>query len=142
VKLEGACPCRGVRYAIDGPVRDILVCHCSACCSATGAPWAASAALRADVTVADPGELVWAPLDDSASAASEGRCRTCGTRVFWDAPGRDTVSFAAATLEDVSALQIAGHLWVGTGDRAGPPSTGAPSYPEGVPSAAAVPWHA
>ena len=44
VKREGACPCGAVRFSIDGPVRDVLVCHCDACREATGGPWAASAA--------------------------------------------------------------------------------------------------
>ena len=133
---KGACPCGAVRYSIDGPVRDILVCHCGACIAATGAPWAASAAARDDLNVADETALTWARAIVSEHDALRGSCRTCGTVVFWDAPGRPTVSFAAGTLEDGSDLEVAGQIWVG--DAGARSST--TSYPTGLPATVVVPW--
>lgn len=133
---EGACPCGAVRYSIDGPVRDILLCHCGACVAATGGPWGASAAARDDLTVVDESALTWERPAVSEHDALRGSCRTCGTVVFWDAPRRPTVSFAAATLADASDLDVAAEIWVG----AAAAHDATPSFPAGLPASVAVPW--
>lgn len=140
MKREGACPCRAVRYSIDGPVRDVLVCHCDACHEATGGPWSASAAHRKDLVVEDAAALIWKRANVSEYEASRGRCRTCGTTVFWDAPGRETVSFGVATLADASGLEVAGHIWVAGQGAASVPSADPPSYSEGLPASSIVRW--
>jgi hypothetical protein len=140
VKREGACPCGAVRYSIDGPVRDVLVCHCDACHEATGGPWSASAAHREDLVIEDVAALIWEPASVSEHGASRGRCRTCRTSVFWDAPGRETMSFGVDTLADASGLAVAGHIWVGRHQAASVPSAGHPTYSEGLPASEIVPW--
>ena len=90
----------------------MIVCHCAACQEATGGPWPASAAYRRDLAVGDEAALIWELAPVSEHGASRGRCRSCGTVVFWDAPGRDTVSFAAALLDGGAQLEVAAHIWV------------------------------
>ena len=136
---QGACPCGAVRFAIFGPVRDVIVCHCAACQEATGGPWAASAAYRRDLAVGDEAAVAWELAPVSEHGASRGRCRSCGTVVFWDAPGRDTVSFAAALL-DGERLAIAAHIWVPEGESAALAGAGVPVEPEGLPPSIRVPW--
>ena len=133
---EGSCPCGAVRYSIDGPVRDILVCHCRACVAATGGPWAASAVARDDLTVVDGAALAWERATASEQGARRGSCGACGTVVFWDAPERPTLSFAAGTLVDAFDLEVAGEIWVG--EAAARNATG--SYSTGLPASVAVPW--
>jgi hypothetical protein len=125
-----------VRYSIDGPARDILVCHCGACVAATGGPWAASAVARDDLTVLDEAALTWELAAVSEHDARRGSCRMCGTVIFWDAPGRPTMSFAAGTLFDASDLEIAGEIWLGEAAAGGATT----SYPEGLPASVVVPW--
>lgn len=137
---EGSCPCGAVRYAIVGPVRDVLVCHCDACRDATGGPWPASAARRDDLVVADGSALTWERAPASEYDASRGRCRTCRTTVFWDAPGRETVSFGVGTLSDASGLNVAAHIWVGDAPAAA--GAGVPQFARGLPADVSVPWHA
>ena len=133
---EGSCPCGAVRYAIDGPVRDILVCHCAACVTATGGPWAATAVARSDLSVGDAAAVRWERAAVSQYGARRGSCRSCGTVVFWDAPGRATVSFAAATLVDASDLDVAADIWMGEDGAHAAPT----SYPAGLPASVIVPW--
>jgi len=141
VTREGACPCGAVRYSIGGSVRDVVVCHCEACREATGGPWFASAARRQDLVVEDDTALAWERAGVSEHEASRGRCHTCGTTVFWDAPGRETVSFAVSTLADASGLEVAGHIWVGA-ERGSVQPAGVPRYGEGLPASVIVPWRA
>jgi hypothetical protein len=77
----------------------------------------------------------------SEHGASRGRCRSCGTVVLWDAPGRDTVSFAAALLDGGEQLAIAAHIWVPEADRSALDVEGVPVEPRGLPASVTVRWH-
>jgi hypothetical protein len=116
-----------VRFSIDGPVRDVIVCHCDACCDANGGPWAASAARREQLTIEDPAALAWQKAAVSEHGARRAMCTTCGAYVLWDAPARETVSFAADLLEDASDLEVAAHIWL--------------QAPESPPASRPVRWH-
>lgn len=135
-----ACPCTTVRFTIDGPVRDVIVCHCTACHEATGGPWAASAAYRRDLGRDDHTALVWERAAVSEHGASRGRCNSCATVVLWDAPDRDTVSFAAALVDGGAQLEVAAHIWVPDGELHGLVAAGEQVYPEGLPASAGVRW--
>jgi hypothetical protein len=139
----GACPCGAVRFSIAGPVRDVVVCHCDACREATGGPWGASAAVRADVAIEDASALAWERAPVSEHGASRARCRACGTVVLWDAPGRETLSFPAVLLgEDGRDLEVAAHIWVPEAERAGLRATGLPVAAAGLPPDVGIRWHA
>lgn len=133
---EGRCPCGTVRYTIDGPVRDILVCHCGECVAATGGPWSAAAVARDDLTVAGAAAIRWERATVSEHDARRGSCPSCGTVVFWDAPGLPTVSFAADTLVDARDLQVAAEIWRGENVIPGPGT----AFSRGLPAAVVVPW--
>jgi hypothetical protein len=141
VTRTGACPCGAVRFTIDGPVRDVIVCHCDACRAANGGPWAASAAWRGDLVIEDEGALEREKAPVSAHGASRRLCRTCGAYVLWDAPGRETVSFGAALLADADELQVVAHIWVPHGEREALGAAGLRVEPEGLPESVEVPWH-
>ena len=44
MKATGRCECGGVRYRIDGDVRDVVNCHCGRCRRFTGHHMAATSA--------------------------------------------------------------------------------------------------
>jgi hypothetical protein len=112
VTVTGGCACGAVRYAIDGPLREALVCHCVDCLAAVGAPWTATAARRSDLSLRASGTLRWRVAPASEHGASRGVCDACGTVVFWDAPARETVSFGLSTLDDPPPLTVVAHIWV------------------------------
>jgi hypothetical protein len=137
----GGCTCGAVRFAIGGPVRDVITCHCEACKAAAGGPWAASAALRGDLVVEDGEALAWEEAPASAHGASRAFCRVCRTYVLWDAPGRPTVSFAASLLDDGGAgLEVTAHIWVQEGEREAI-AEGLAAFPEGLPPGILIAWH-
>jgi len=115
VTRTGGCGCGAVRYAITGPVRDVIVCHCDACQEAAGGPWGASCARREHFALEDGDALRWEKAAVSAHDASRAWCRSCGDYLLWDAPSRETVSFGADTLDDATELHVAMHIWVPDG---------------------------
>lgn len=140
MKARGACSCGAVVFVIDGPVRDVLVCHCAACREATGRPWSASAAHRSNLVIEDERAVEWVAATDSEHEASRGRCRRCSDVVFWDAPGRDTISFAAESLGVSPTLEIAAHIWVRESERGALLDAGYRVEPAGLPAPATVTW--
>ena len=69
---EGGCRCGAVRYEVDGPLRDVLVCHCDACRAAAGEPWAATAVRRTDLVLVESDALRWSLARVSEHGASRG----------------------------------------------------------------------
>jgi hypothetical protein len=135
----GGCLCGAVRYAVDGPLRDVLVCHCVECRRWAGGAWPATAARRQDLRLVAAECLRWERTPASESGASHGWCERCGSSVFWDAPGRATVSIGAGTLDHAPTLRVAAHIWVSQAPSwEAPPGTAA-AFARGFPADAPQP---
>jgi hypothetical protein len=93
-------------------LRDVLICHCEECRRWHGHISAFTAARREDLAVRDERALRWVDTPSSDAEARRGFCGECGSSLFWDAPGRQTISIAAGTLDDDNGLRVAGHIYV------------------------------
>lgn len=79
VRATGGCMCGAVRYAVSGPLRDIIACHCSQCRRMGGHYVAATATLRADLKISGSEALTWYRASSEAVRAF---CATCGSTLF------------------------------------------------------------
>jgi hypothetical protein len=131
---EGGCLCGAIRYEVRGPLREILVCHCSECRRWAGRAAMFTASRNVDLEIRDNGHVVWIPSPRSEHRASRGFCARCGASLFWRAPGFDRTSIAAGTLDDPSGLRVAAHIWVEQGADWEHPSEGVQAYPRGYPA--------
>ena len=110
--VRGGCLCGGVRYEIEGPLRDIVACHCSQCRKTSGHFMAATNAPRSAVRLMSSETLRWYRSSD---IAERGFCGRCGGNLFWRRlpPHVETISIAAGTLDGpVTGLRIREHIWV------------------------------
>lgn len=130
---EGGCLCGSVRYAVNGPLREILVCHCVECRRWTGRAWAVTAARDEDFELIAGDDLVWIESPRSATGASRGFCARCGSSLFFRAPGRGRTGIGAGTLDDAGGLKVAGHIWVEQAVEWDAPPDGARTHPRGYP---------
>jgi hypothetical protein len=105
----GACLCGAVRYRVTGPLRPVVACHCTQCRRTTGHFMAATAARRSDFELISQAELKWYL---SSPEARRGFCGRCGSTLFWEAAGRDSISIAAGTLDGATGLATACHIFV------------------------------
>ena len=96
----GGCLCGGVAYAVHGPLRDVVICHCSRCRRTHGHFAAYTACAREDLELLETRALRWHELDGSR----RGFCAECGGSLFWERDGRATISIAAGTLEQPTGL--------------------------------------
>jgi hypothetical protein len=110
---RGGCLCGGVRYEIEGPLRDVVACHCSQCRKTSGHFMAATNAPQSAVRLTADETLRWYRSSD---IAERGFCSRCGGNLFWRRlpPHVETISIAAGTLDGpVTGLRIREHIWVG-----------------------------
>jgi len=105
---KGSCLCGGVAYEVDGPLRDVIGCHCRQCRKTTGHMMAATAAALESFTITRDEGLQWYRSSD---AAERGFCNTCGSSLFWRADGKDYVAISAGTLDGPTGMKIAGHIF-------------------------------
>jgi hypothetical protein len=118
-----------VRYEVNGPLREVLVCHCEECRRWHGHASASTAARREDLVLHEQRGLRWIQSPHSDANARRGFCAECGSSLFWDAPGRPTVSIAAGTLDQPTGLRVAGHWYVSqAGDYYALPADGLPRH--------------
>jgi hypothetical protein len=104
----GGCLCGAVRYEVAGPLRDVVLCHCSHCRRTHGHVAAYAACRAPDLRlVADDG-LRWYEDGDRR----RGFCGRCGASLFWRAPDRDTISVAAGTLDPPTGLRTVAQIFV------------------------------
>lgn len=106
---SGGCACGGVRYRVEGPLREIIACHCSTCRRTSGHHAAATACRTADLAVEDTGTLRWY---HASNAARRGFCGHCGGHLFFERlPASGTTSIFAGTLDDTTGLVLGTHIF-------------------------------
>jgi hypothetical protein len=108
----GQCICGAVRFEVNGPLRDVHLCHCTECRRWAGHAWAATEAAFADLDFTEERGLRWIDSPDSVWDARRGFCGECGSSLFWQVPGSDRVSLAAGCLEGSTGLRTTEQIWV------------------------------
>jgi len=108
---RGGCECGGVRYQVTGPLRDVVVCHCSRCRRTHGHAAAYAACAATDLSLLADETLRWYEADER----TRGFCSRCGASVLWRAAERETISIAAGTLDEPTGLRTIAQIF--TADR-------------------------
>ncbi len=104
-----SCLCKGVRYTLYGECRDVINCFCSQCRKTSGHHFAATRVnldrfeLNADST------LGWY---SSSETARRGFCNRCGSSLFWQKSGLDSISVTAGTLDAPTGLETVKNIFV------------------------------
>ena len=104
---SGGCLCGEVRYEVTGPLRDVVICHCSRCLRTHGHAAAYAACARTDLVLVRSAGMRWYEADDRA----RGFCAGCGASLFWRTLEGDTISIAAGTLDQPTGLRTVAHIF-------------------------------
>jgi hypothetical protein len=108
---HGGCLCGAVRYRIDGPLREVVVCHCSRCRRTHGHVAAYSDCATADLTVSEDASLRWYVAD----RRRRGFCSGCGASLFWRSDeDPQTTAVTAGTLDPPTGLRTVAHIFTAT----------------------------
>jgi hypothetical protein len=106
---RGSCLCGAISFAVTGPMRPVVACHCNQCRKQSGHFFAATDAPDDAVSIGDDGgKLKWYRSSD---VAKRGFCSVCGSTLFWKQDGRDRISIAAGSLEKPTGLTLERHIY-------------------------------
>ena len=105
---RGSCLCGAVRYRVDGPLRNVVACHCTQCRKQSGHHYAATDALDDDLTIEGADNLTWYAASDEAR---RGFCATCGSALFWKSETLNRTSIMAGSLDEHPGLKMEAHIY-------------------------------
>ena len=108
-KHTGGCLCGGVRYRVEGALREVRACHCSQCRRTSGHFVAATSAPKSALSLLQGDTLRWYR---SSPAAERGFCSNCGGNLFWRPLEGELISISAGTLDTPTHLKIVEHIFV------------------------------
>jgi hypothetical protein len=106
--ITGGCQCGGVRYQVQGKLRDVIACHCIQCRRTSGHFVAATACRRRAFTLVKDEALKWYV---AVPGFRRGFCSECGSSLFFEEEGGERVSIAAGSLDEPQGLKIAAHIF-------------------------------
>jgi len=107
-RAQGGCHCGAVRFEIHGPLRDVLICHCSDCRRHNGHASAHTRCASEHMVFLSDAPLKWY---DSSAGASRGFCSNCGSILFFQRKGVPFTAISAGALEPPTHLATAAHLF-------------------------------
>lgn len=111
---RGACLCGAVRFEIDGPIHDIVYCHCSRCRRAQGSAFAANGNVDAEVFTFRSGEELLTAYE-SEPGNYKYFCSRCGSPVMNKNDAKPQwVRIRLGTIEDPIAERPGAHIFVGS----------------------------
>jgi hypothetical protein len=117
---------------VTGALEGILICHCEECRRWHGHVSATTATRRENLVLLETQGLRWIQSPQSDTNARRGFCGECGSSLFWDAPGLQTISIAAGTLNGPTGLRVVSHWYVSqAGDYYTIPDDGLPHHRRG-----------
>ncbi|MBU1691794.1 MAG: GFA family protein [Gammaproteobacteria bacterium] len=106
--VTGGCLCGAVRFEIDGPIRNIVYCHCSQCRKAQGSAFATNGIVRASGFRITAGEDV---LTGYVSTPGQTKffCKICGSPILSKSESRpDDVRVRLGTIDsDIEERPVA-----------------------------------
>jgi hypothetical protein len=107
---HGRCLCGAVDYAVDGPLRPVVYCHCTMCRRASGHFVAATACAVSQLLITRSAHLRW---HQSSVHAQRGFCSACGSNLFWKPTSNTHIAIMAGTLDAPTGLRAACHIYAG-----------------------------
>jgi hypothetical protein len=111
--VAGGCQCGAVRYAIaETPLR-LYVCHCRECQKQSASAFGMSLIVRRATLAVTQGEArAWSRQADSGRTMSCVFCAVCGSRLWHERDGIDTISVKAGSLDAAVDFSRAIHIWM------------------------------
>ena len=108
----GGCLCGAVRYKINGPIRDIVCCHCSQCRKAQGSAFATNGIVDSDDFELLAGTDLLTGYE-STPGQTKYFCRTCGSPIMSRADSSpDQVRVRIGTIDTDIVERPVAHIFV------------------------------
>lgn len=103
------CLCGTIQFSVDGPLPPGDACHCGQCRRQSGHYWASTDVERERVTISGEDALTWY---QSSEKVRRGFCRTCGSVLLWDVPGRSRLAIALGAFDQPTGTSLEKRIFV------------------------------
>jgi hypothetical protein len=108
--INGSCLCGGVTFALTGPLRNSVACHCVQCRKTSGHYVSATQVDAGNLTLTADDTLQWYR---SSPEAERGFCNACGSSLFWRHQADDgATSVMSGTLDAPTGIITEKHIYV------------------------------
>lgn len=106
---KGSCLCGAVTFEVARELRPPDACHCRQCRRWSGHYWASTDVSRESLTIHGAERVTWY---QSSERVRRGFCSTCGSVLFWEPVGKDTVGVAMGAFDAPTGTRLAIHIFV------------------------------
>lgn len=128
--FDGGCHCGAIRFRAAGPLRQILICHCSDCLRITGTSWGATAVHQDNFVYLTDHRPRWY---QSSQSAERGFCDRCGSQMLYRRHDAPLISIAPGALDDSDMLTVSGQIFASSHPAWGPLCSGLEDLDSGYP---------
>lgn len=108
--IHGSCLCGNVSYEIDGPIGEIVHCHCVTCRKSQGSAFSSLA------KVADKHFHLYEEDFLNSYESSPGKerffCTCCGAQIYSKREGTDYIMLRPGTVNDEMDTEESHHIWI------------------------------
>ncbi len=108
-RKTGSCLCGAVKFHVDGPLKQVIGCHCTMCRKQTSHFLAFTAAWNDNFELTEERGLKWYR---SSEHSRRGFCAECGSVLFFATDGDEKISIAAGSLDGSTNFNMAAHIFV------------------------------
>lgn len=105
----GSCLCGAVTFTVNADLAPADACHCTQCRKTSGHYWASTDVKRDALDIAGAENITWYR---SSEKVRRGFCSTCGSALFWDPIGHDTLGVAMGAFEKPTGTKLHVHIFV------------------------------
>jgi hypothetical protein len=107
--ITGSCLCGAVRVEVTGDLAAPTACHCSQCRKQSGHFGAFTEVARSALSIDGAERVTWF---NASEQARRGFCSRCGSFLFWDPVGKDTIAIAMGAFDPPTGTRLARHIFV------------------------------
>lgn len=104
--MQGQCLCGDITFETQATLQGVSMCHCSQCRRQSGGVWSSAFVAWDALTIM--GDVRWFSVSDKAR---RGFCPRCGSFLFWQGTGEDTISFALGAVENPTGVRLEKHIF-------------------------------
>ncbi len=105
--IKGSCLCGAITFETAATPVAASMCHCGQCRKQSGGVWSSAQVPETDLTISGP--VSWFA---ASPKAKRGSCPTCGSFLFWQGTGEDSISFALGAVDGPTGLTLEKHIFV------------------------------
>lgn len=114
MKQAGSCLCGGIQYEINGPLTDVLNCHCSMCRKLHASAFRTRAKVQSSDWHTIKGQELM-KFYESSPGEHKGFCSNCGSSIYTKFDANPAVySFPLGTLDTDPGVKAGRHVYVGS----------------------------